>query len=168
MRSASAFAVAMVLLAAACSHGKGKGGSHPPVSGLTARPANPSCVAPARPVANIAAAVAPAFASLAPFTNPVAMLQRPGNSTRWYVVQRNGHVFTFPNDPQTAASTEFADLSAVVDQSGGASGLLGMAFDPDFDANGKVYFWYTITGPSMAVPLQSRSAQPRARMAGRR
>ncbi|MGH8167693.1 MAG: PQQ-dependent sugar dehydrogenase, partial [Woeseiaceae bacterium] len=84
------------------------------------------------------------FTQLA-FDQPLAMLQPPGDATRWFVVEKAGIVREFPNDPGAALGdvTVFADITDRVDSSPSEGGLLGMAFHPDFDANGEVYLSYT-------------------------
>jgi glucose/arabinose dehydrogenase len=78
-----------------------------------------------------------AFAQLA-FDSPVAMKQAPNDGSRWFVVEQGGRIRAFENDPDAATADDFVDLSARVHASGEA-GLLGMAFHPDFAANGRVY-----------------------------
>jgi glucose/arabinose dehydrogenase len=78
------------------------------------------------------------------FVQPVAMLQAPGDDTRWFVVEQQGRVQMFDNVPAVPASNLFVDISARV-TSGGEMGLLGMAFHPAFAANGRVYLSYTNT-----------------------
>ncbi len=92
------------------------------------------------------------FTQLA-FDQPLLMLQAPGDETRWFVVEKSGVVRVFPNDADvTLADVEvFADLSLDVDSSFSESGLLGMAFHPDFADNGEVFLSYTRVG----APLES-------------
>lgn len=85
--------------------------------------------------------VQPAFPNLS-FTAPVAMLQAPGDDSRWFVVEQDGVVLVFPNDPAVTTAAPFIDINLRVD-SGGEMGLLGMAFHPDFPANPRVYLSYT-------------------------
>lgn len=94
-----------------------------------------------------------AFSQIA-FIQPLAMMQLPNNDTRWFVVQRGGLIYTFPNDPNVmpAEVTEFANLSGIVNSVPGEAGLLGLAFHPDFANNGEVYVSYT----SSSGGLQSR------------
>jgi glucose/arabinose dehydrogenase len=82
-----------------------------------------------------------AFPNLS-FTAPVAMLQAPGDRTRWFVVEQAGRVLAFANVPAVAAATPFIEITDRVDN-GGEMGLLGMAFHPDFPANPRVYLSYT-------------------------
>jgi glucose/arabinose dehydrogenase len=81
------------------------------------------------------------FAGLT-FAQPVAMLQAPGNSTRWYVVEKQGRVQVFNNNPAMPNRTTFVDISARVDFPG-EMGLLGMAFHPRFPIDRRVYLSYT-------------------------
>jgi glucose/arabinose dehydrogenase len=95
-------------------------------------------------------ALQPVFGQLS-FPAPVALLQAPGDDSQWYVVQQGGIVSVFEAVSDVDTSSVFADLSAVVDDSASESGLLGMAFDPDFVLNGEVYLAYTRSG----APLES-------------
>jgi glucose/arabinose dehydrogenase len=76
---------------------------------------------------------------------PVAMLQAPGDTSRWFVVEQQGVVRVFPNmaNVTNADVGVFADIrTRVVD--GGERGLLGMAFHPDFgNGNFEVFLSYT-------------------------
>jgi glucose/arabinose dehydrogenase len=78
------------------------------------------------------------------FTQPVAMLQAPGDSSRWFVVEQAGSVRVFSNDPGANTSSTFIDISGRV-AVGGEMGLLGMAFHPAFPTNRRVYLSYTNT-----------------------
>jgi glucose/arabinose dehydrogenase len=77
------------------------------------------------------------------FTQPVALIQAPGDDQRWYLVEKGGTIFTFTAEDQTAV---FADLTGQVDASQFESGLLGMAFHPDFGDNRQVFLSYTAPG----------------------
>ena len=75
------------------------------------------------------------------FAQPLAMIPAPyGN--RLYVVERKGRVKSFDNNRHTSQTTLFADITSKVSTQG-EGGLLGMAFDPDFQKNGYVYLSYT-------------------------
>lgn len=76
------------------------------------------------------------------FTQPVAMLQAPGDSSRWFVVEQAGRVRVFDNDPAVASFGTFVDLGARV-AAGGEMGLLGMALHPSFPADPRVFLSYT-------------------------
>ena len=76
------------------------------------------------------------------FTNPVLAVQAPGDDARWFVVEQAGRVLVFDNLDTVAATSVFIDITARV-QDGGERGLLGMAFDPLFATNGRVFLHYT-------------------------
>ncbi len=92
-----------------------------------------------------------AFSNLT-FVQPLLMLQPPGDSTTWFVVEQGGVIRAFENDSAVATSRVFADLSAIVDSGPSEAGLLGMAFHPDYATNRQVYLSFTVTG----APLISR------------
>ena len=68
--------------------------------------------------------------------------QAPGDDARWFVVEQAGRVLVFDNLDTVAATSVFIDITARV-QDGGERGLLGMAFDPQFATNGRVFLHYT-------------------------
>jgi len=90
----------------------------------------------------------PVFTSLPAFVEPVAMLQAPGDDSRWFVVEKPGIVRVFANRPDVTSTSVFVDISRRVHTAGELeAGLLGMAFDPGFgrEAGGNrfVYLFYT-------------------------
>ena len=86
------------------------------------------------------------FTSLPALEQPVALMQAPGDDSRWYVVERTGRVRAFDNDPAVTASSVVIDLSGIVDSGPQEAGLLGMAFHPDFQTNGEVFLSFTRPG----------------------
>ncbi|HFE32643.1 MAG TPA: glucose dehydrogenase [Gammaproteobacteria bacterium] len=73
-----------------------------------------------------------------PLSRPLAFIAGPANSG--YVVEQAGRILRLL-DGQRAA--EFADIRRRVDNGPNEAGLLGMAFDPAFATNGRVYLSYT-------------------------
>jgi uncharacterized repeat protein (TIGR03806 family) len=149
--------VASLLAACGGSGGSSEPAPPPPplVGGLDARPANTSCLAGDPPGTNISLAVQRVFASLPNFTQPVAMLQEPGNSARWYVVQKTGSVRVFDNAPNVAITREFLNLASKLNSVPGSDsderGLLGMAFHPNYPTDPRVYFYYTGTDATLGL-----------------
>ncbi len=92
-----------------------------------------------------------AFASLPNFTQPLAMLQEPGNSARWYVVQKTGSVRVFDNTPNVSTTREFINIAARLNPASPGfndeRGLLGMAFHPNYPTDPRVYLFYTGSAP---------------------
>lgn len=89
------------------------------------------------------------FAQIA-MSQPVALLQLPGNDEYWYVVEQGGRVLRFANRDDVSSSSVFVDLRDRV-QDGGEAGLLGMAFSPCAGESDRVYLSYT----RAAAPLTS-------------
>ncbi|MFB6371950.1 MAG: hypothetical protein ABEN55_02260, partial [Bradymonadaceae bacterium] len=71
--------------------------------GLDERPSNTTCTAPDRPSSDAAIAVEPAFPNLQ-FRQPVRMVQAPGDSSTWYLVQQSGQIKAFANDSEVSES----------------------------------------------------------------
>jgi uncharacterized repeat protein (TIGR03806 family) len=116
-----------------------------------------SCVAPARTAGNSTLAVQRAFPSLT-FLEPVAMLQAPGDDTRWFVVEQNGIVRVFANEQNVATSQVFMDIDERVFQlSQTEAGMLGLAFHPNFPANNRVYVNYSSRSPLRSITSEFTS-----------
>ena len=86
------------------------------------------------------------------FSSPVALMQAPGDNARWFAVEQAGTVRVFDNDQNVMPGDVdmFVDISGRV-TSGGERGLLGMAFHPDFAANGYVFLSYTGGGTLTSI-----------------
>lgn len=95
-------------------------------------------------------AVQQVFTQLA-FDQPLAMLQAPGDTSRWFVVEKAGVVRVFPNDANASLGDVeiFVDITDRVNSAPSEAGLLGMAFHPDFSSNGEVILSYTRTGAGL-------------------
>ena len=70
------------------------------------------------------------------FSQPVA-LTAPAGDSRLFIVEKAGRIQVMAN----GASSTYLDISAQVDAEG-ERGLLGLAFDPNFAANGRFYVNY--------------------------
>jgi len=125
--------------------------------GLDARPSNATCLAPPRSVGSSSLAINRVFPALS-FASPVSAVQAPGDSSRWFVVERAGRVRVFDTSNPTAAST-FLDLTSVVTTAGDEeAGLLGLAFHPQFSSNGRFFVFYS-GPPDSGYRIQSRIAE---------
>jgi len=149
---------ALLLLASlqGCGGGGGGGGSQPvnppppppsgETSGLDARPSNTSCLAWDRPTTNDSISLT-RYTNLS-FSSPIAMLQAPGDNSRWFVVEQPGRVVKFATSNPVAQS--FIDITDRVAY-GGEMGLLGMAFHPNFPQDPRVFLSYTnVDGPRIS------------------
>lgn len=65
----------------------------------------------------------------------------PEGDERLFVVERGGSVKVLVND--RVVSTYFNVSGLLPSSLGGEQGMLGLAFRPDFDSNGRVFFSYT-------------------------
>lgn len=91
------------------------------------------------------------------FSAPVAMLQAPNDTSRWFVVEQGGVVRVFANMPAIATTSVFIDISSPTQIAfRGEAGLLGMAFHPDFPKDSRVYLFYSHDG---AGGLESRLSE---------
>jgi glucose/arabinose dehydrogenase len=84
------------------------------------------------------------FANLS-FTQPVALTQAPGDSTRWFVVEKAGLVRVFANDQNTTSASVFLDIRSLVNATD-EGGLLGLAFHPNFPVTPEAFVSYTRSG----------------------
>ncbi|MEM7278109.1 MAG: PQQ-dependent sugar dehydrogenase [Pseudomonadota bacterium] len=100
-------------------------------------------------------ATTPVFTGVA-FDRPVDLELPPSATSFWYVAEKAGRVQRFANTAGASMAETVLDLRDAVDGSFSESGLLGIAFDPDFVSNGILYVSYTATGTATGVPLQSR------------
>ena len=132
-----------------------------PLGGLDGRPSNTTCLAGDPPETSVSLAVQRVFTQLPNFTQPIAMLQEPGNSARWYVVQKTGSVRVFDNTPTASSTREFVNLSSRLNSDPTSNnderGLLGMAFHPNYPTDPRVYLYYT--GSQTSLGLVDRVSQ---------
>src|SRR5437773_4569672 len=78
-----------------------------PTVGLDVRPSNTTCVAPVKTASTAGSTISlqRVFSGVS-LTQPLAMMQAPGDDTRWFVLQKTGAVRVFANTPNvTTAST---------------------------------------------------------------
>ena len=85
-----------------------------------------------------------AFPNLA-FLNPMGLLPVPGTD-RLAVYEREGRIYQFQNDPATSTKTLVLDISRQC-QGWDDSGLMGIAYHPDFTANRYLFIYYTYVPP---------------------
>jgi glucose/arabinose dehydrogenase len=75
------------------------------------------------------------------FDKPLAMEFVPGDGEHYVIVQQRGKIYSVKNGERMA--TAALDFSNKVSQVGNETGLLGIAFHPNFAQNRKVYINYT-------------------------
>ena len=142
--------ISFSLLIISCGGGGGGGGNNDNNSQQpTERAANLDCIAPDYPAATDAdIEVNPAFPSLPAIPRLVGLYQSPGDSDYWYAINQNGYVYRFANNPGSSSYDTFLDLSGQVYSGDYETGLLGLAFHPDYELNGWVFIYYMPTANS--------------------
>src|SRR6266480_648806 len=78
-------------------------------------------------------------------TQPLFVTAPPGDSGRLFILQQDGRIRILNLATGTLNSTPFLTLAGLT-ATGGEQGLLGMAFDPSYAANGKFYLNFTVPG----------------------
>lgn len=89
------------------------------------------------------------------FTQPVAFVQMPSDSSVQVVVQQDGRVRALVNG--VVQADDYLDLRGIVRNSG-EQGLLGLAFAPDYAATGRVFVNFTNTAGDSVIARFTRSA----------
>lgn len=104
-------------------------------------------------------AVEPAFPALT-FALPVDLQAPPDTSNRLFVVEQEGTIRVFPNQPDIDSSQLFLDLTDRVNKEGWEEGLLGLAFHPNFSTNGYFFVNYTAKNPRRTVISRFQASPP--------
>ncbi len=76
--------------------------------------------------------------------NPLFVTHAGDGSNRLFIVQRTGQILIYKNNALNA--TPFLNISSLINVSGGEQGLLGLAFDPNYETSGKFYVVYVKKG----------------------
>lgn len=130
------------------------------VSGLANRPGNKACMAPVPIVSGSTtiswSAIFPSLPNIVQATN---LIQSPDDNSVWYALRQSGIVVRFPNQPSANTITTVLNIEDRVDFNDSETGLLGIAFHPQFASNRYVYFYYM--GRNQSNGLESRVARYR-------
>ena len=76
-------------------------------------------------------------------SQPLGVVNAGDGSNRLFIVQRRG-VVRVVNNGTSLQGTSFMNISSKVSQTGNERGLLGLAFDPDFETNRRLFVYYTM------------------------
>jgi glucose/arabinose dehydrogenase len=85
------------------------------------------------------------------FTQPIFLTNSGDGTDRIFVAQQTGVISVFPNDSMATSSHVFLDISNLISSPSGEEGLLGLAFHPQYAANGYFYVNYTAPNPLHTV-----------------
>ncbi|NLC43487.1 MAG: PQQ-dependent sugar dehydrogenase [Clostridiales bacterium] len=77
------------------------------------------------------------------FNSPLEFVHAVDDSDRIFVVEKDGRILVFSNNPEADEAKVFLDLTAKVDNRASEKGLLGLAFHPDYTRNGYFFVNYT-------------------------
>jgi glucose/arabinose dehydrogenase len=81
--------------------------------------------------------------------SPVELVNAKDGSNRLFVVEQSGRIRIVQNG--SLLTTSFLDIASGVISTGGERGLLGLAFHPNYAANGALYVFYTRIGDGALV-----------------
>jgi glucose/arabinose dehydrogenase len=88
------------------------------------------------------------------FFERMVYLTHTGNKDtdrRLFLVLQRGKILVFPNRKDVNSTKTFLNITGRVDSTGNEQGLLGLAFDPDFQKNRQFYVYYTAASPSRSI-----------------
>ena len=85
------------------------------------------------------------------FDRPITATSPKSGDTRLYVVEQKGRILRLPQDRETDQVEIFLDISDRRTYVENEEGLLGFAFHPQYESNGKAYIYYTQHQPRRSV-----------------
>src|SRR5262249_20526305 len=91
------------------------------------------------------------------FNQPLYLTTPPGDTVRLFVVEQGGIVRVLHHDSTRARP--FLDLAGDI-SSGGERGLLSIAFDPQYAANGHFFVYFTDPGGDLRIVRYTVSSDP--------
>lgn len=113
-------------------------------------PPQPSTLPPAPP------SHALKFQTVAQLTNPLYLTAPPGDVRRVFVLEQAGAIRLVDIPSGSVRAVPFLDVTSLV-ASGGERGLLGLAFDPAYEVNGRFYIYYTNVAGDIVIARYLRS-----------
>ncbi|MBI5934961.1 MAG: PQQ-dependent sugar dehydrogenase [Chloroflexi bacterium] len=90
--------------------------------------------------------------------DPLFLTHAGDASNRLFIVQRGGHIRIHKNG--ILLPLPFLDVSGALALDGGEQGLLGLAFDPNYETNGRFYIAYTAASYAVTLARYTVSADP--------
>jgi hypothetical protein len=95
------------------------------------------------------------------FIAPVCVAHAPADATRLFILEKAGRIRILNLDTLVVNPAAFLNIQPLV-QLGSEQGLLGLAFHPDYQANGRFFIYYVgRTQPGETVIAEyHRSADP--------
>lgn len=84
------------------------------------------------------------------FNRPMFLCHAGDGSGRLFLVEQDGRILILPAQPDQEPAV-FLNIVGKTTRVDNEEGLLCVAFDPDFKANGFFYIWYSMAGPRRHV-----------------
>ena len=95
---------------------------------------------------------------LSGLSNTVYMTHAHDGTNRLFVIEKVGRIRVA--QPGSSATTVFLDISSRVLSTGNEQGLLGLAFHPQYAANGRFFVYYTRAGDgALTIERYQRDAR---------
>lgn len=91
-----------------------------------------------------------AFPNLS-FNRPLNIQHAGDQTNRLFVEEQRGVIYVFENDSDTSDKTIFLGITDKITDAGNEQGLLGLAFHPNYQANGYFYVNYTAAGSGRTI-----------------
>ena len=79
------------------------------------------------------------------------LVQPDDGRDRIFVTEQPGRIRVFPNDQEALSAETFLDIRDRVSERHNEEGLLGLAFDPDFNDSGYFFVYYSAADPRRSV-----------------
>ncbi len=79
------------------------------------------------------------------------LVQPPDAPGLFFTTEQSGLVRVFPNNPDAAEAAVFLDIRDRVSEDNNEEGLLGLAFHPEYAANGHFFVYYSAASPRRSV-----------------
>jgi glucose/arabinose dehydrogenase len=163
VRDAKILAVGLCLVAAGCSPERSDGAAGPPENPPLSSPTRPASPAPKSPRASGSFDVAEARIRLETvgvgFDDPLLVTNAGDGSGRLFVAEQGGRIFELSNGRPRRGP--YLDLSHLTEASG-EQGLLGLAFHPEFEGNGRLFVNYTDNSGDTVIAEYRAAAVHRA------
>jgi glucose/arabinose dehydrogenase len=82
---------------------------------------------------------------------PLLVTAPPGDRDRIFIVEQDGRIRVKHRGTPPGTHSVFMDITPIVNAGGNEQGVLGMAFDPDYETNGFFYLYYTRVGSDTSI-----------------
>jgi glucose/arabinose dehydrogenase len=85
------------------------------------------------------------------FSKPLEMIDPKDGTPRMFILNQRGIINVMNVDNPSSPGKVFLDISDKVSQAGLETGLLGLAFHPNYSSNGYFYIYYSADSPTRSI-----------------